>query len=270
MKNTKVIILAGGQGMRLREETEYKPKPMVEVGGKPLLWHIMKQYAFYGFDDFVICLGYKGPHIKSYFLNFDFLMSDFTIQLGQRESIVCHDRGAETGWKVTLADTGLLAETGCRLKSVEKYVQDCDLIMMTYGDGLANVDMNELVKFHKSHGRIATVTGVSPPSRFGELLVRDNLVETFSEKPQVAEGKINGGFFVFDRRVFNYVEKSPSCSFEREPLQRLAAEGQLMMYAHKGFWHCVDTMRDLVQLNQMWDKGQAPWSQSSVVAETTA
>ena len=140
---------------------------------------------------------------------------------------------------------------------------------MTYGDGLANVNMHELVKFHKSHGRIATVTGVSPPSRFGELLVRENVVETFSEKPQVAEGSINGGFFVFDRRVFNYVENNPSCSFEREPLQKLATEGQLMMYSHKGFWHCVDTMRDLVQLNQMWDKGQAPWSESNVIAETT-
>jgi glucose-1-phosphate cytidylyltransferase len=266
MKNTKVIILAGGQGMRLREETEYRPKPMVEVGSKPLLWHIMKQYAYHGFNDFVICLGYKGDHIKSYFLNFDFLMSDFTITLGSRESVVCHDLGPEAGWSVTLAYTGLNAETGSRLKSVQRYVRECDLIMMTYGDGLANVDLQELVRFHQQHGRIATVTGVSPPSRFGELVVEDNVVEEFCEKPQISQGHINGGFFVFDQRVFDFVESDVACSFEREPLQNLAAEGQLIMYPHRGFWHCVDTMRDLVQLNQMWSKGEAPWFSQGVLA----
>lgn len=258
MSSIKVVILAGGQGMRLREETEYRPKPMVEVGGKPILWHIMKQYAYHGFKDFVVCLGYKGEHIKQYFLNFDVLMNDFTIRLGARDSVVCHDRGSE-GWTVTLANTGLNSETGSRLKQIERYTSDCDLIMMTYGDGVSDIDLKSLLKFHRLHGKIATVTGVSPPSRFGELLVRDAVVEVFSEKPQVSFGRINGGFFVFDRRIFDYVSEEPTCSFEREPLQRLAEKRELMMYEHDGFWHCVDTMRDLIQLNQLWKMGEAPW-----------
>lgn len=259
MTNTKVIILAGGQGMRLREETEYRPKPMVEVGGKPLLWHIMKQYAHYGFQDFVICLGYKGEVIKSYFINFDYLSSDFTISLGSRDSIICHEIGVEKGWTVTLAQTGQTDETGSRIRQVKKYVKDCELIMLTYGDGLADVDIGKLVAFHKAHGKIATVTGVSPPSRFGELITDNDLVEVFSEKPQVSQGCINGGFFVFDQRIFNYLSSEPSCSFEREPLRRLADERQLMMYHHTGFWQCVDTMRDLVQLNQIYAAGHMPW-----------
>jgi glucose-1-phosphate cytidylyltransferase len=259
MDNVKVIILAGGQGMRLREETEYRPKPMVEVGGKPLLWHIMKQYAHYGFHDFVVCLGYKGEIIKGYFVNFDYLSSDFTIRLGVRESTTYHDIGDEKGWTVTLAQTGLNSETGSRIYQVQKYVRDCDLIMLTYGDGLADVNIRELIEFHKSHGKMVTVTGVSPPSRFGELIVDGDCVEVFSEKPQVSQSFINGGFFVFDRRLFDYLDDDPRCSFEREPLRRLAEEKQLMMYNHSGFWHCVDTMRDLVQLNQIFDSGQMPW-----------
>jgi glucose-1-phosphate cytidylyltransferase len=259
MANTKVIILAGGQGMRLREETEYRPKPMVEVGGKPLLWHIMRQYAYHGFQEFVICLGYKAEVIKSYFLNFDFLSSDFTIRLGGRESIVCHDVGAEHGWQVTLAQTGPNCETGSRIKQVQKYVSDCDLIMLTYGDGLANVDIGRLVEFHKSHGKISTVTGVSPPSRIGELITEGDVVAEFSEKPQVSQGCINGGFFVLDQRVFDYLSEDPALSFERDPLRRLAEERQLMIYQHTGFWQCVDTMRDLVQLNQLHASGKMPW-----------
>ncbi len=245
--------------MRLREETEYRPKPMVEVGGRPLLWHIMSHYASHGFKDFVICLGYKGEIIKDYFLNFDYLNSDFTVTLGSPQNTTCHDARAEYGWTVTLANTGLVAETGSRIKQVQKYTSDCDLILLTYGDGLSDVDIAREVDFHKSHGKIATVTGVSPPSRFGELVVDNKQVHVFSEKPQVSKGIINGGFFVFDRRIFSYLSPDPGCSFEREPLQSLAEDGELMMYQHAGFWHCVDTMRDLVQLNQMYNSGNTPW-----------
>lgn len=260
MRSAKVVILAGGQGMRLREETEYRPKPMVEVGGRPLLWHIMRHYANYQFKEFVICLGYKGEVIKGYFLNFDYLSGDFTLTLGTRDSIICHDQRDEYGWIITLCNTGLYAETGCRIKRIEKYVRDADLILLTYGDGISNVDLDALVRFHHSHGRIATVTGVNPPSRFGELVVNGNEVRLFSEKQAQGHSNfINGGFFVLDRRVFDYVSLDPACSFEREPLQRLAQDEQLMMYEHKGFWQCVDTMRELVYLNQLWDSGHAPW-----------
>lgn len=259
MAKIKVVLLAGGQGMRLREETEYRPKPMVEVGGKPLIWHIMQHYAGYDFKDFVVCLGYKGESIKSYFLNFDFLNSDFTLTLGERDRITCHDPREENGWTVTLANTGLPNETGSRLKQIEKYLKDADLIMMTYGDGLSDVNLKQLLEFHQQHGKIATITGVSPPSRFGELMVKDKQVEVFSEKPQVSQGFINGGFFVLDQRVFKYLSTDPSCSFEKEPLQMLAADGQLMMFEHTGFWSCVDTRRDLMALNQLWETGNTPW-----------
>jgi glucose-1-phosphate cytidylyltransferase len=259
MAKSKVVLLAGGQGMRLREETEYRPKPMVEVGGRPLLWHIMQHYARYQHKEFVICLGYKGDVIKGYFLNYDYLSSDFTLTLGSRESIVCHDQRDEYGWSITLCNTGQDAQTGSRIKQIEKYVQDAELILLTYGDGVSDVDLDELIKFHRKHGRIATVTGVLPPSRFGELMVDGDKVTTFSEKPQVSKGLINGGFFVLDQRVFNYLSADPSCSFEQEPLQNLALDGQLMMYEHTGFWQCVDTMRDLIHLNQLWNSGQPPW-----------
>lgn len=249
--------------MRLREETEYRPKPMIEVGGRPLLWHIMQHYAAYDFKDFVICLGYKGEMIKTYFLNFDYLNSDFTLTLGSRDAIAYHDPKDEKGWTVTLANTGLAAETGWRLKQVEKYLKECDLILMTYGDGVSDVDLNKLIEFHRWHGKVATVTGVSPPSRFGELVVADRQVEVFSEKPQVSQGFINGGFFVLDQRVFKYLSTDPSCSFEKEPLQMLAADGQLMMFEHAGFWSCLDTMRDLVHLNQLWESGNTPWLKKS-------
>ncbi len=246
--------------MRLREETEYRPKPMVEVGGRPLIWHIMKHYAHHGHREFVICLGYKGEAIKSYFLNFDYFSSDFTVTLGMPDNITCHGQQQEYGWSITLADTGLESQTGCRIKLVENYVRDCDLILLTYGDGLSDVDIGALVEFHRRHGKIATITGVSPPSRFGELVVGDGGgVTRFSEKPQVSQGFINGGFFVLDRRVFNYLTADPELNFEKEPLQRLAEDGELMMYHHPGFWQCVDTMRDLVLVSSLWKNQQAPW-----------
>lgn len=259
MPKSKVIILAGGQGMRLHEETEYRPKPMIEVGGRPLLWHIMKHYARHGFQEFIICLGYKGEIIKSYFLNFDYQSGDFTLTLGSRDSIVCHDQRDEYGWTVTLANTGVDSQTGSRIKQVEKYTRDCDLVLLTYGDGVSDVDLGKAVEFHLAHGKLGTVTGVCPPSRFGELVVDGAKVEIFSEKPQASGRYINGGFFIFRPEFFNYVSADPSCSFEREPLQKLAADGELMMYAHTGFWQCVDTMRDLVQLTQLWNTGRAPW-----------
>jgi glucose-1-phosphate cytidylyltransferase len=232
---------------------------MVEVGGRPLLWHIMKIYAHHGFTDFVICLGYKGDMIKSYFLNFDYLQGDVTITLGSRESIKCHDKGDEYGWTVTLANTGLNNETGSRIKQTERHLADSDLILLTYGDGVADVNIAQLVEFHKSHGKLGTVTGVSPPSRFGELMLDGNRVGVFSEKPQVSSGLINGGFFVFDRRIFSYVDENPSCNFERDVLPAVSADGQLMCYEHKGFWQCLDTMRDLNQLAGLWQTGKPPW-----------
>jgi glucose-1-phosphate cytidylyltransferase len=254
----KVVILCGGRGSRLNEETGLRPKPLVEIGGRPILWHIMKLYAHHGFKDFVLCLGYKGDMIKSYFLNYHCLNSDLTVELSYPPRLEFHRSPSEEGWRVTLADTGLEAMTGARLKRVERYV-DGDTFMLTYGDGVADIDLQELVAFHRSHGRLATVTGVRPPARFGELVVEDGMALEFREKPQVRTGRISGGFFVLDRRVFDYVEADDSCNFERGPLATLAREHQLMVYPHDGFWQCMDTYRDWMLLNEMWEKQGAPW-----------
>lgn len=267
----KVIILCGGMGTRFKEETEYKPKPMIEIGGKPILWHIMKTYAHYGFKDFVLCLGYKGQMIKQYFLNYEMIDTDFTVELGNG-NVTAHNNHKEIGWKVTLAETGEKTMTGARLKKVEKYIDD-DLFMLTYGDGVADINIHALLEFHKSHGKIATVTGVRPASRFGELVVDGNQVLEFGEKPQVKEGLINGGFLVLDKRVFKYLSDRDDCIFEREPLEKLALDGELMVYKHEGFWQCMDTYRDLQLLINLWagheiekelyfdgmTKGRAPW-----------
>lgn len=259
-KNLKVVILAGGQGTRIREESEFRPKPMIPVGERPILWHIMKHYAHFGFRDFVICLGYKGEMIKEYFLNFELMNSDFTVHMGhgRRRSVTVHRRRADEQWNVTLADTGLQAMTGARLARVKPYI-DSPLFMMTYGDGVSNVDLRALLAFHRQHRRIATVTGVFPPSRFGDMVVRDNQVIEFVEKAQTGSGCINGGFFVFDQRVFEYVNEQDACTFEREPMERLARDGQLMMFHHTGFWQCMDTLRDMKLLNDLWAAGNAPW-----------
>ena len=253
------IILCGGLGTRLREETEYRPKPMVEIGNRPMLWHVMKIYAAYGIRDFILCLGYKGHVIKSYFLNYEALNNDFVLRLGpQRQMEILHNESAED-WRVILADTGDSALKGARIKRVEKYVVG-DRFMLTYGDGLANIDLRRLYEFHMQHGRIGTVTGVRPPSRFGELLVEDGIrVESFLEKPQVSDGMINGGFFVFERRVFDYFTSDDSCELESNVLERLAREGQLMVYVHDGEWACMDTYRDLLYLNELWRNGRAFW-----------
>jgi glucose-1-phosphate cytidylyltransferase len=253
----KVVILAGGLGTRLREETEFRPKPMVEVGGRPILWHIMKIYAHYGFHDFIISLGYRGNMIKDYFLNYEAMNNDFTICLGKHNQITYHQEHQEQDFNVTLADTGLDSMTGGRIKRIEKYIDD-DLFMVTYGDGLSNINIGELVDFHKSHNKLATITTMRPISRYGILDVNDNgKVCEFKEKPQV-DGWASAGFMVLNRKVFDYLS-GDDCIFEQAPLEQLAKEQQLMAYRHDGFFFAMDTYREYKQLNDMWDNGDAPW-----------
>ena len=254
---TQVVILCGGLGTRLREETEFRPKPLVEIGGRPILWHIMKIYSSYGFNNFVLCLGYKGHMIKEYFLNYRLMQSDFTLQLGSRDEPYFLSPNFPENWSVTFVDTGAEAMTGARVKRIEPYVKG-DHFMLTYGDGVADIDIGKLWKFHIRHGRIGTVTGVRPVSRYGELAVDGDRVKVFSEKPQADKGFISGGFFVFHRRFFDYLENDDACVLERDPMERLVQEEQIMSYAHKGFWHSMDTYRDFVALNDIW-KTKAPW-----------
>ena len=254
----KVVILCGGLGTRLREETEFRPKPMVLIGGMPILWHIMKIYSQYGFTEFIFCLGYKGGMIKEYFYNYEILNNDFTIELGDDTKIEINSSHNEKGWRITLADTGNKTLKGSRLKRVEKYIDD-HIFMVTYGDGLANIDIHSLLAFHKNHGKLATVTGVNPASRFGELKVRDNQVESFSEKPENNSGLINSGFFVFNKGIFEYLTSDDNCDLEFGPLEKIAQEGQLMVFKHRGFWACMDTLRDMDYLNKLWNEGEAVW-----------
>jgi glucose-1-phosphate cytidylyltransferase len=252
----KVVILCGGLGTRLREETEYRPKPLVDIGGRPILWHIMKLYAHHGFRDFVLCLGYRGNMIKDYFLNYEAMNNDFTMCLGRQHGITYHDEHMEQDFHVTLAETGLETMTGGRVKRIEKYIDD--IFLVTYGDGVADLNINALVDFHRSHKRLATVTTVHPISRYGVLDVDgDGKVLDFIEKPQL-HGWINAGFFVFDRKVFDYLG-GDDCFLEREPLERLARDGQLMAYRHSGFFFAMDTYREYEYLNQLWASGRAPW-----------
>jgi len=255
----KVVILCGGQGTRLREETEVRPKPMIEIGGRPVLWHIMKLYAHHGLKDFVLCLGYKGYQIKDFFLNYEARMKDFTVRLGNRPSVEFHNGHSEEGWTVTLAETGETAMTGARLQRAGRYLKRGPFCL-SYGDGLGDVDISELIRFHRSHGKLGTVTGVRPPGRFGELQVQDAAVRTFAEKPQVTEGYINGGFFVFEPEFLDrYLSDRDDLTLELEPLQRLAADGELMMYRHKSFWQPMDTYREWKLLENLWNQGRAPW-----------
>jgi glucose-1-phosphate cytidylyltransferase len=253
----KVVILCGGLGTRLREETEFRPKPMVEIGGRPILWHIMKIYAHSGFREFVLCLGYRGNMIKEYFLNYEAMNNDFTICLG-RESTVRHNGlHTEQGFEVTLADTGLNTMTGGRLQHVRKYLEG-ETFMLTYGDGVADIDIDRLLAFHKQHGKIATVTTVTPTSRFGIVeMSSSGQVQRFVEKPRT-EAFASAGFFVFQSEIFRYLE-GDDCILEQEPLQRLAGEGQLMAYGHDGFFHAMDTYREYEHLNGLWARNQAPW-----------
>jgi glucose-1-phosphate cytidylyltransferase len=253
----KVVILAGGKGTRLREETDHRPKPMVEIGGRPILWHIMKLYAHHGFSEFVICLGYKGDVIRDYFLNYEARNADITVTLGNR-AVELHGIVAENGWKVTLAETGDETMTGGRVRRVAPYL-DGDEFMVTYGDGVADVDVTALLAHHRSHGRLATVTAVHPGSRFGELAIEDGSVRVFQEKPQVHEGWINGGFFVFHRSVVGRIGGDDD-SLESGLLTQLASENQLNVYQHGGFWQCMDTFREYQVLKAQWDAGRAPWA----------
>jgi glucose-1-phosphate cytidylyltransferase len=253
----KVVILCGGLGTRLREETEFRPKPLVDIGGRPILWHIMKLYAHYGFRDFVLALGYRGHMIKDYFLNYEAMNNDFTINLGRHNNITYHEEHGEQDFKVTLAETGAETMTGGRVKAVEKYI-DCDTILVTYGDGLADLDIRAVVDFHQKHRRLATVTTVHPFSRFGVLDIEDEgRVREFAEKP-LMQGWASAGFFVFNREVFDYLQ-GDECILEREPLERLSREGQLMAYRHSGFFYTMDTYREYVYLNELWTSGDAPW-----------
>jgi len=254
----KVVILCGGQGTRLREETEYRPKPMVEIGGRPMLWHIMKMYARHGFADFVLCLGYKGQVIREYFLDYHAMNADFTIQLGVKPKVTYYDRDGIEKWGVTLAETGAETMTGARLARVAKYVRG-GTFMLTYGDGVSDVNIRDLVAFHRAHGKLVTVTGVRPPSRFGEMDIKDSRVISFNEKPQVSQGLINGGFFVMEPGFLRYLSDDPGCVLEQEPLRRCAQDGQLMIYRHEGFWQPMDTFREYELLNRLWTAGQAPW-----------
>ncbi len=254
----KVVILCGGLGTRLREETEFRPKPMVYIGNRPILWHIMKIYSHYGYNDFVLCLGYKGEMIKEYFYNYEILNSDFTIEYGDSKRVVIHNQVTEKGWKITLADTGDKSLKGARLKLIERYLPD-DTFMVTYGDGVADIDIDALVAFHKSHGKMATVTGVKPISRFGELKVKGKVVTRFMEKPEISRARISGGFFVFNRKIFDYLRLDDPQDLEVGTLDKIAMENQLMVYDHSGFWACMDTLRDVEFLNNLWNSGQAKW-----------
>ena len=252
----KVVVLCGGLGTRLREETEFRPKPMVEIGGRPILWHIMKIYANCGFREFVLCLGYRGNTIKEYFLNYEAMNNDFTISLGQKSQIQYNEVHTEQGFQVTLADTGQATMTGGRVKRIQKYI-DGDTFLLTYGDGVADLNIAKLLEFHRSHGKLATVTAVTPSSRFGVLEMNKNRVMSFLEKPRM-EGFTSAGFFVLNRNVFDYLG-GDDCTFEHEPLERLAKEGELMAYKHEGFFFAMDTYREYEYLNQLWSKGEAPW-----------
>ena len=259
MENIPVVILCGGLGTRLREETEFIPKPMVAIGNKPILWHIMKIFGYYGFRRFIFCLGYKGEVIKEYFFHYEMMNNDVTIRLGANDGVKIHNTDNEENWEITLCDTGANALKGARIKRIEKYI-DADQFMVTYGDGVADIDIGELLKFHKSHGKTATVTGVRPKFlRFGELNIQEDQVTRFAEKPEYGGNYVNGGFFVFNRVLFDYLEDRDDCDLEVSPLYQLSQKGELMVYKHDKFWACMDTIRDTEYLNNLWNNNQAEW-----------
>lgn len=254
----KVVILAGGFGTRISEESEYKPKPMIEIGGMPILWHIMKEYSYYGFNDFIICAGYKQHVIKEWFSDYFLHTSDVTFDFTQGNKILVHNQHSEP-WKVTIVDTGLNTMTGGRVKHIQPFVGD-ETFMLTYGDGVCDVDIHDLVEFHKAHGRIATLTSVSVEQRFGVLDIseEDNIIHSFREKSDNDGSRINAGYMVLDPRIFNYIQDD-STVFEREPLETVAALGELVSFAHSGYWQCMDTKREKDKLEELWTAGKAPW-----------
>lgn len=250
------VILAGGLGTRIREETEFKPKPMVEIGGRPILWHIMKHLSSYGIERFVICVGYKGDVVRDYFLNYRARNNDFTVSLGAHDELTFHANHEESNWSVTVAETGAQTNTGGRVFGIQKYIRG-ENFLCTYGDGLSDINIDELRKFQLDKDKIATLTAVKPISRFGIMdISADGIVQNFKEKPQV-EGWINGGFFIFKPEVFSYLK--PNVILENEPLEQLASENQLAAYRHNGFWQPMDTFRESKMLNELWESGSAPW-----------
>lgn len=256
----KVAILCGGYGTRIRDVADNIPKPMILIGDKPILWHIMKYYAEYGIKQFVLCLGYKSNVIKEFFLNYEANTNDFTITLGKEKKIQYHNEHPESDWQVTLAETGLNSMTGARLKRVQRHLLNEDNFMLTYGDGVGDIDIHKLMEFHKKHGKILTVTGVRPPGRFGELMNdEEGRAYEFNEKPQASGGRISGGFFVCRKEIFSYLGDNESLIFEQEPMRQLVKDGQLMVYEHDGFWQPMDTHREYLLLNDLYSKGEAPW-----------
>lgn len=255
-----VALLCGGKGTRLREETEFRPKPMIMVGDRPMIWHIMKIYAHYGFTDFMLCLGYKGDMIREYFLNYDWNHSDLLLELGSKSIKTLNSSHDEENWRLWLIDTGQETMTGGRLKRLSRYLDSigADTFLGTYGDGVADVDIQALLSFHRSHGKLATMTAVRPPSRFGELSFDGDLVSNFKEKPQTSEGWINGGYFVLNRKVLDLIE-SDDTVFEVDPLNILSEQGELAVYRHEGFWQCMDTYRELELLTSLYSSGKAQW-----------
>jgi glucose-1-phosphate cytidylyltransferase len=258
---TKAVILCGGQGTRIRDVSDLVPKPMLPIGGRPILWHIMKTYAHHGIKDFVLCLGYKGWVIKEFFLQYKAMTSDVTVHLGEHGKIEFHGQTEEAGWKVTLVDTGEASQTGARIWNIRDYLKDSEEFCLTYGDGVADVDIGALAAFHKKSGRAATLTGVRPAGRFGEIdSEMEGKIVNFNEKPNVAGGYINGGFMVFNTgNVFRYFRPGADLSLEQEVLPKMVKDGQLGVFHHDGFWQCMDTLREYTMLNEMWEKKQAPW-----------
>ncbi|EKP04908.1 MULTISPECIES: glucose-1-phosphate cytidylyltransferase [Leptospira] len=255
----KVVILAGGYGTRIRDVSDDIPKPMIPIGPYPILWHIMKIYSFFGHKDFIICLGYKGQVIKDFFLNYEAYTRDFTISFGSSGMIRYHSPHDESDWKITLVDTGLTSMTGSRISKIKKFIDEDDFLL-TYGDGVSDVDVNQLIQFHKSHKQVLTVTGVRPPGRFGEMIASsDGTVLEFNEKPQATAGRISGGFFVANSKIFNYLTDDANLVFEQEPMRNLVSQGELKMYEHDGFWQPMDTSREYQLLNSLYNQGNAPW-----------
>ncbi len=266
----KAVILCGGQGTRIRSVDELLPKPMLPIGERPIVWHIMKTFAHYGVEDFVLCLGYKSWLFKEWFLNYRTMLADITLDLSRSRKFTLHNGPKPEAWRVTLAETGVDTMTGGRLAAVRRHLADTDLFLLTYGDGVADVNIAELLDFHRSHGKIATVTAVRPPSRFGEMVIEGERVACFTEKPQVREGTVNGGYFVFDaQRIWDYVPNDPTSVLERGPLQALSLAGELAAYPHPGFWQPMDTPREYRELNELWDSGRAPWKVWQTAADSS-
>jgi glucose-1-phosphate cytidylyltransferase len=259
----KAVILCGGQGTRIRDANESLPKPMLPIGGKPIVWHIMKSYAAHGVREFVLCLGYRGWLIKEFFLNYRAMTTDITVTLGTlgtSRGVTFQGSHDEEDWSVTLAETGEDTMTGGRVAAIRKYVEGADVFLLTYGDGVSDLDIDALIAFHKRHGKVATVTAVRPPGRFGEMGIDGDAVREFNEKPQATEGFINGGFFVFDaKRVWDYLGSDRRTVLERDPMQRLARDGELVAFRHTGFWQPMDTLREYTLLNDLWASDTAPW-----------